>query len=236
MAKDAESFEQWLDQGMLPPRHRSPHNLAVLQAAFAFLQHAGCDYASRRIVAHFLLNCQIGLKLAQVARLVGVTRPTASRQNTLSSSDVVREVNHRLSGRPYGKLLGRHAGPIAQFVITRPAATRNEVLAFIAATFNIEVSLTALHAFLHKYGLDRQSLQQAAPAEPVHPAEDEKVLLEVLDQPLTPGVPMLPPSHNFFWATPSTPAHSCCSPKFSAGGRSRNNVSRMTTAPYSADS
>jgi hypothetical protein len=41
-----------------------------LKAAFGFLQQAGRDYASRRLVAHFLLNCQLGLKLAQVARLV----------------------------------------------------------------------------------------------------------------------------------------------------------------------
>ena len=36
-----------------------------------FLQRAGSDYAEPTIAAHFLLNCQSGLKLAQVARLVG---------------------------------------------------------------------------------------------------------------------------------------------------------------------
>jgi len=45
------------------------------------------------------LNCQLGLKLAQVARLVDVTRPTASRQNKLSSREVVREIQQQLHGK-----------------------------------------------------------------------------------------------------------------------------------------
>ncbi len=115
------------------PRLRSPKHLAVLQAVFAFLQQAGDDYASRRMVAHFLLHCQLDWKIAQVARLVGVTRPTASRQNHLSSRQVVREIQHRLSGRPYGKLLPRYAGPIAQFLLTHENASRDDVLDFIEA-------------------------------------------------------------------------------------------------------
>ena len=81
MATDGGSFDQWIDDAKLPPRLRSTKHLSVLQAAFAFIQHAGNDYASKRIVAHFLLHCQLDWKIAQVARLVGVTRPTASRQN-----------------------------------------------------------------------------------------------------------------------------------------------------------
>ena len=81
MSKDGQAFAQWLDEARIPHSKRSPDQLAVLKAAFDFLQQAGSDYASRRLVGHFLLNCQLGLKLAQVGRLVDVTRPTVSQQN-----------------------------------------------------------------------------------------------------------------------------------------------------------
>jgi hypothetical protein len=158
MAKDATDgveFEQWLDGAKIPRTKRSPEQLAVLRAMFIFLQQAGRDYVSRRMVGHSLLHCQLGLKVAQVARLVGVTRPTASRQNKLSSRQVVREIQHRLSGRPYGKLLPRYAGPIAHFLVTHPRASRDDLLDFIETTWNIRVGLTALYRFLNKYGLDR---------------------------------------------------------------------------------
>jgi len=209
MAKDGEPFEQWLDERKVSRRFRGPQQLPVLQAVFAFLQHAGDDYSSRRIVAHFLLNCQLGLKLAQVARLVGVTRPTASRQNSLSSRQVVREIQHRLSGRPYGKLLPRFAGPIAQFLVTHPQASRDDLLDFIETTWNLRVSLTAVHNFLQKYGLDRQSLREATRAEPPHPAEDERALIEILDHPPISGLPVPRPPENFFLDTPSTRVPSC---------------------------
>lgn len=236
MAKDGKTFEEWLDRARIPRQHRSAVKLAVLQAAFAFLEQTGNDYASRRIAAHFLLNCGLELKLAQVARLVGVTRPTASRQNKLSSRQVVREIQHRLSGRPHGKLLGRYAGPIAQFLITRPDASRDDLLDFIDSTWHIRVSLSALHNYLKKYGLDRQSLDEAAPAVPPHPAHDERALLEVLDHPPQPGLPIVARPHDFFLAIPPTPAHSCCSPRSSAGGGSRRTASPMNMTPCNADS
>ena len=102
MAMDGKPFEQWLERAKIPRRMQTPERRAVLQAAFAFLGQAGQDYASRRMVAHFLLRCQLELKVAQVARLVGVTRPTASRQNRLSSRQVVHEIQHRLSGLQLG--------------------------------------------------------------------------------------------------------------------------------------
>ena len=202
MAKDGNSFDQWIDQAKMPLRLRSPNHLAVLQAVFAFLQQAGNDYASKRMVAHFLLHCQLDWKIAQVARLVGVTRPTASRQNQLSSRQVVREIQHRLSGRPYGKLLPRYAGPIAQFLVTQKNATRDDLLDFIGATWNVRVSLTTLHNFLKKYGLDRPSLDQATANEPPHVAEDERALIEVLEQRPAPGMPVSRPPEEFFWTHP----------------------------------
>ena len=45
--------------------------MAVFKAA---LEQAGKSYASLRILGHFLLNCRLDLKLAQIGRLVGVTR------------------------------------------------------------------------------------------------------------------------------------------------------------------
>lgn len=208
-AADGESFEKWLNEARIPRTKRSPEQLAVLRSMFVFLQQAGGDYASRRIVAHFLLHCDLGLKLAQVARLVGVTRPTASRQNKLSSRQVVREIQHRLSGRPYGKLLPRYAGPIAHFLVTDADASRDDLLDFIEATWKIRVGLTALHRFLNKYGLDRQSLHDAAPPEPPHPATDEQTLLEVLDEPLVSGLPVPRPPDDFFLARPPMPVPSC---------------------------
>lgn len=209
MAPDGKTFDQWIDQAEIPARLRSPKHLAVLQAAFAFLQHAGNDYASKRILAHFLLHCQLDWKIAQIARLVGVTRPTASRQNQLSSRQVVREIQHRLSGRPYGKLLPRYAGPVAQFLLAHKDASRDDLLDFIEATWSVRVSLTALHDFLKKYGLDRPSLEQTAPSQTPAPHVDERALVEVFEQPPASGWPLPPPPEDFFLETHSMPARSC---------------------------
>ncbi len=198
MAKDGEAFARWLDEARIPQTKRTPHQLAILKATFAFLQQAGRDYASRRLVAHFLLNCQLDLKLAHVARLVDITRPTASRQNKLSSREVVREIQHQLAGRPYGKLLPRYAGPVAHFLVTHADATRDDVLDFIENTWNIRVGRTALHDFLKKYGLDRESLEEATPSEPPHSATDEQALVEVLQEPPTSGLPVPQVPHDFF--------------------------------------
>jgi len=230
MATDGESFEQWLDRAQIPQRMRTPQRRAVLQAALSFLAQAGQDYASRRMVAHFLLHCQLDLKLAQVARLVGFTRATASRQKRLSSRQVVGEIQHRLSGRPYGKLLPRYAGPIAQFLLSHPAACRGDVLDFIEKTWSVRVGLTALHNFLKKYGLDRQSLDGSTPDERPHVVTDEAALLKALDQPPVSGLPVPRPHDDFFLAIPNMPVPSSYFPKCSAGGTSPKLASPMTTA------
>lgn len=211
MAKDGDAFEQWLDEAEIPKRRRVPERLAVLRAAFAFLEHCGRDYVSRRIIAHFLLHCQLGLKTAQVARLVGVSRSTATRQSGLSSREVVREVQQRLSGRPYGKLLPRYAGPIAEFLLTRPAATRSDVLAFIERTWQVNISTVALHNFLKKYGLDRASRRAVTDA--TDPATNEGALIEILDEPPAPGRPLAERPENFFSDRPASPALSCSCPR-----------------------
>jgi hypothetical protein len=100
----------------------------VLQAAFRFLEHGGHDYASRRFVEHFLLHAEVQLKVAQIARLVELDRCTASRHQACSSAEVARSIQNRLAGKYPGKLLPRYAGPVAQFCLEHPQATRDEIL------------------------------------------------------------------------------------------------------------
>jgi hypothetical protein len=239
MAKDGDGFDKWLKDGNVARRRLSGEQVTVLQKAFAFLEDRGRDYSSVRIAAHFLLHCDLGLKKAQIARLLNATRATVWRQNKLSSRDVVREIQHRLSGRPYGKLLPRYAGPIAEFLLTHPQATRSDVLDFIERTWQMQVSVTALHNFLKTYGLDRASRVAAATAgEPAvaNPATSEQALIEVLGEPSAPGRPLPVLPDEFFLATPSTPAPSCCSRRCSAGGTSRRNAFPTSTARCSVDS
>ena len=126
-----------------------------------------------------------------------------------ASRQVVREIQHRFAGRPYGKLLPRYTGPIAQFLVTHPQANRDDLLDFIESTWNVRVSLTALHNFLKKYGLDRASLDQATSGKPLHVAEDERALIEVLEQPPAPGLPVPQPPDDFFLDTPNMLVPSC---------------------------
>jgi hypothetical protein len=154
MAAATDSYETWLAQAHLPEDRLCPEQYALLQAAFRFRQSQGTDYYSTRLLGHFLLHCQSGLKVATIARLLGISRPTASRQQALSSKQAVQQAHHRLDGRPYGKLLPRYAGPIAQFLCTHPNATRADLIDFVSDTFAVRVSRIALYKFLKKYGLD----------------------------------------------------------------------------------
>src|SRR5438046_1444883 len=161
MADRAETFSHWLAQAQVSEAHLTPDQRAVLQAVFHFRQAQGTDYYSTRLLSHFLLHCACGLTVAALARLLGLSRPTASRQQGLSSKEAIRQAHHRMDGRPYGKLLPRYAGPIAGFILTHPDATRHDTLDFIAATFGVRVSTVALHKFLKKYGLDAATRQAA---------------------------------------------------------------------------
>jgi hypothetical protein len=140
----------------------------VLQAAFRFRQSQGSDYYSTRLLGHFLLHAGSGLKVARIARLIGISRPTASRQQGLSAKEAIQQAHHRMDGRPYGKLLPRYAGPIAQFLCTHPRATRYDLLDFIEETFGVRASRIALYKFLKKYGLDHVPAPDA-PAVPPTP-------------------------------------------------------------------
>src|SRR3954453_4622818 len=171
MTTTAGTYAQWLSNAQLAPERLTPEQHGLLQAAFAFRQRCGGNYYSNRLLSHFLLHCNCGLKVAQLARLVGVSRPTASHQQGVSSREAIQAAHHRLAGRPHGKLLPRYAGPIAEFILTHPDATRHDVVDFIQQTWGVHVSTVALHHFCKKFGLDRATRAAAtAPMPAVKPA------------------------------------------------------------------
>jgi transposase len=155
MTVATDDFSAWLTQARVTEHRLTPDQRGVLFAAFHFRQSRGDDSYSTRLLSHFLLHAQTGLKVAQIARLVGVSRPTASGQQGMSSKQAVQQAHHRLDGRPYGKLLPRFAGPIIEFLLARPQATRADLIDFIDQTFGVRVSRIALYKFLKKFGLDR---------------------------------------------------------------------------------
>jgi hypothetical protein len=149
------TFEQWLSQAQIVADRLTAEQRGVLQAAFAFRQRCGTDYYSQRLLSHFLLHSNTGLKVAHIARLVGFSRPATSKQQGLSSKEAIQAAHHRLAGRPHGKLLPRYVGPIAEFILTHADATRYDILDFIEQTWDVRVSTVALHHFGKKFGLDR---------------------------------------------------------------------------------
>ena len=210
-----DTFAQWLTQAGILAERLTVQQEAVLQAAFRFRQRVGQDYYSTRLLSHFLLHCDLGLPVAQIGRLLDMSRPTASRQQGLSSKEVVQAANHRMAGRPYGKLLPRYAGPIAEFILTHADATRFDTLDFIERTWDVRVSTVALSKFLKKYGLDRASRAAAqATANSTPAAEPEPSGATVLVLPeavavVPPGQPVPLPAPPFSSRRRTTPVPSC---------------------------
>jgi hypothetical protein len=196
MAVAPDNLAAWLEQAHIPQQRLTAQQQALLQAAFCFRQRQGHDYFATRVLGHFLLHCHSGLKVAQIARLLGISRQTASGQQGLSAKAAIQQAHHRLDGRPYGKLLPRYAGPIAGFLLTHPDATREDLLDFIAATFNVRVSRIALYKFLKKYGLGRipdaptPAAAQPLPAVSTPAAEP---LPAARPRPVPAGLPVPPP-------------------------------------------
>src|SRR5947209_2601408 len=155
------ALPQWLSQAQIAGDRLTAEQRGLLQYAFAFRQRCGDDYYSSRLLSHFLLHCNSGLKVAQIARLVGISRPTASHQQGVSSKEAIQAAHHRMAGRPHGKLLPRYAGPIAEFILTHTDATRYDILDFIERTWGVRVSTVALHHFCKKFGLDRATRAEA---------------------------------------------------------------------------
>src|SRR5450631_863012 len=160
------TFAQWLSQSQIAEDRLSTEQRGLLQAAFAFRQHCGKDYYSNRLLSHFLLHGDSGLKVAQIDRLLGISRPAASRQQGLSSKKAVQAAHRRMAGRPHGKMLPRYAGPIAEFILTHTDATRYDILDFIERTWGVRVSTVALHHFCKKFGLDRATRAEATTSRP----------------------------------------------------------------------
>jgi hypothetical protein len=215
MATTDGTFSDWLTQAGVAVERLTVEQTTVLQAAFRFRQRVGTDYYSTRILGHFLLHCGCGIPVAQIARLLAISRPTASRQQGLASKEVIQAAHHRMAGRPHGKLLPRYAGPIAEFVLSHPNASRHDTLDFIERTFGVRVSTVALHHFLKRYGLDRASRAavltatndaaavepQASPPAPVIPAEPPAAL--------PPGQPVPLPAPPFSSRRRNTRGRSC---------------------------
>ena len=87
------AFAQWLSQAQIAEDRLTAEQRGLLQYAFAFRERCGDDYYSSRLLSHFLLHCESGLKVAQIARLVGISRPTASHQQGVSSGvEAIQEV------------------------------------------------------------------------------------------------------------------------------------------------
>lgn len=186
------AFAQWLSRAQIAEQRLTATQCALLQYVFAFRQRCGDDYYSNRLLSHFLLHCGCGLKVAQIARLVGFSRPTASHQQGVSSKETIQAAHHRMAGRSHGKLLPRYAGPIAEFILTHPEATRYDILDFIQSTWGVRVSTVAWYHFSKKYGLDRATRAEAtAPraTTPTAPAEPRRGEAAVPSQP----VPLPPP-------------------------------------------
>jgi hypothetical protein len=186
------TFTQWLSKAQIAEVRLTTDQRGLLLAAFAFRQRCGDDYYSNRLLSHFLLHCDSGLKVAQIARLVGISRPTASQQQGVSSKEAIQAGHHRMAGRPHGKLLPRFAGPIAEFILTHPTATRYDILDFIEHTWGVRVSTVALHHFGKKFGLDRATRAKAKAPRPSPdrtPAEPSPTERAPAGQP----VPLPPP-------------------------------------------
>jgi transposase len=214
MTATTDTLSSWLAQAQISESRLTSEQRALLQAAFRFRQRQGDDYYSTRLLSHFLLHCGTGLKVAQLARLLGVSRPTASRQQGLCSKEALQQAHHRMHGRPYGKLLPRYAGPIAGFLLGHAGASRHDTLDFIEQTFGVRVSTVALSKFLKKYGLDATTRRAGTAAASATPATPSPAAARLPAAP--PGVPVIAqgqpvptPAPPFSSHVHTTPAPSC---------------------------
>ncbi|HLJ95012.1 MAG TPA: hypothetical protein VKU02_17685 [Gemmataceae bacterium] len=184
-------FVAWLSQAGLRESTLTTDQVGVLKAVYRFRENCGTDYYSTRILSHFLLHAQTGLKVAKIARLLKLSRPTASRQQGCSSKEAIQAAHHRMAGRSHGKLLPRHAGPIAEFILSHPDATRYDTLDFIERALGVRVSTVALYHFCKKFGLDPATRTEAKTARPSTAGPPEARAVETV--PTSQPVPLPPP-------------------------------------------
>ena len=211
MATRDGSFAVWLSQAGLSEQHLTSEQWGILRGAYHFRESCSDDYYSTRILSHFLLHANTGLKVAQIARLLKLSRPTASRQQGCSCKETIQSAHHRMAGRASGKLLPRYAGPILEFMLSQPQASRYDLLDFIERTWKVRVSTVALHRFLKKYGLDRASRTAASlptATDRATPSTQPAGALVIVA-----GEPVPEPPPPFSWRRRTTPVPSCCCPK-----------------------
>lgn len=216
VAKASDPFGAWLAQAQIPESRLTAEQRGLLQYVFQFRQQQGTDYYSNRLLSHFLLHCDCGLQVAQIARLTNFSRQTASGQQERSSKEAIQQAHHRMDGRPYGKLLPRYAGPIAGYVFAHPKATRADLIDFIDQTFGVRVSRIALYHFLKKFGLDQLPGSTDTPALLPVPSSDSSpgVAFELPPQAipeLPAGRPIPSPTPPFSPHARNTPGRSSCS-------------------------
>jgi hypothetical protein len=143
MASATDAFTDSLVHPRIPDHRLTPEQRGILQAAYPFRQQCGTDYYSTRVLSHSLLHSGCGLQVAAIARLLDLDRTTASRQQGLSSKQALQAAHHRMDGRPYGKLLPRYAGPIAECLFAHPKASYPDIIDFISRTWDVRVMLLA---------------------------------------------------------------------------------------------
>lgn len=206
-------FAAWLSRAGLRESTLTADQVGVLKAVYHFRQTCGDDYYSTRILSHFLLHAQTGLKVAQIARLLKLSRPTASRQQGVSSKETVQSAHQRMASRPHGKLRPRYAGPIAEFLFAHPQASRYDVLDFIESTWKVRVSTVALHRFLKKFGLDRASRNAAQPTSGASATAAAASSLPAEPLTIVAGQPVPEPAPPFSSPPRTTRVPSCCCPR-----------------------
>jgi hypothetical protein len=247
MAADVSTFADWLATAHVPETRLTLAQRHLLEAAFHFRQRCGTDYYSTRLLSHWLLHSHTGLKVTQIARLLGLSRSAASAQQGLSSKEVIQAAHHRLAGRAHGKLLPRYAGPVAQFLLEHPRASRYDVLDFIEQTWQVRVTRQALHKFLKKYALDPARGRAAVPdsggralgqpsASDPRPSSVPATPVTAAPATAAPAtaLPVPLPPREFFLPPPTTPAPSSCCPPPSAGSPPPRRASRTSTARCAA--
>jgi hypothetical protein len=221
-----------------------------LEAAFQFRQCCGTDYYSTRLLSLFLMHSRTGLKVAVLARLLGLSRSAASAQQGRSSKEVIQAAHHRLAGRAHGKLRARFPGPVAQFLWEHPQASRYDLLDFIDRTWGVRVTRQALHPFLQKYGLaparrlrpeaDSASLPPVpsapllAAASPSRATEDYGGVAAAADA-VQPSRPVPLPAAEFCLPPPTTPVPFSCCPSPATDSPRPKAASAMTAAACPAD-
>jgi hypothetical protein len=122
-----------------------------------------------------------------------------------------------MDGRPYGKLLARYAGPIAEFLFSHPQASRADLIDFVDRTWGVRVSRIALYHFLKKYGLDRvpggEPTPTPLPATAALPAPPLALPPPSAGPVLRAGQPVPTPAPPFSPRPRSTRAPSCSCPR-----------------------